>query len=154
MLSSGASWLDDRGKDVLESRSGSLLLESDRLPSPIPGAAEDERGGGKVASLIVKDIHSMPIMQNGVFDRERYPKNLKRLPRVASVNNVMVRVGELSRSTRLLSRVETCVKRGEAEIRPCPNRLFINRAARPGNAFLPWGLYFKRFEYVLTYFIL
>jgi hypothetical protein len=43
------------------------------MPSSEAGEAE-ERGGGKVASLIVVDIHNIPISKMVYFCREEYTK--------------------------------------------------------------------------------
>ena len=110
----------------------SLPLESGRLPSPIQGAAEEERGGSKVASLILKDIYSMTILQRVYLIAKKYPENSERLWRVVGLN-VMMRVeGTVTVDPHVKSRLD--VKRDEAEIRPCPNRLFINTTTRPSNA--------------------
>ena len=57
------------------SNSASPSLESARWCSSDTGAAEEERGGrGKVASLIVEDIHSIPMLRTNYCSREQYLK--------------------------------------------------------------------------------
>jgi hypothetical protein len=62
-------------KDV--SNSPSPELESDRCAASAVGAAEEERGGGKVASLIVMDIHNMPIPKYGISIGEEYRERIR-----------------------------------------------------------------------------
>jgi hypothetical protein len=54
------------------SNSPSPELESDRLPASAAGTREEERGGGKVASLIVEDIHNIPVGIMRYFCKEEY----------------------------------------------------------------------------------
>ena len=53
----------------------SFPLEPGRLPLPIPGAVEEERGGDKVASLIPKNTHNMPMIRIVYLEGEKYLKN-------------------------------------------------------------------------------
>jgi hypothetical protein len=66
----------DWSRDV--SGSHSAELESARWdPSATTRAAGEERGGGKVASLIVEDIHNIPIRRMVYFCRQEYLKEFK-----------------------------------------------------------------------------
>lgn len=75
VLSSLAAESGDWSRDV--SNSPSPELESARECPSEAGEAEEERGGGgKVASLIVEDIHNIPIRRMVYFCREEYLKRV------------------------------------------------------------------------------
>jgi hypothetical protein len=75
-LSSLAADAVDWSRDV--SYSPSPSLESARWYPSDTGPAEEERGGGgKVASLIVEDIHSIPMLLIEYFSREEYLKVIR-----------------------------------------------------------------------------
>jgi hypothetical protein len=72
MLSSLAAESGDWSSDVSNSPSPELESARER-----PSEAEEERGGGgKVASLIVEDIHNIPIHRMVYFCREEYLKRV------------------------------------------------------------------------------
>ena len=74
------------------SNSASPSLESARWCSSDTGAAEEERGGrGKVASLIVEDIHSIPMLRMENFEQKIISQsNMNRFLGIGIRNDVVV----------------------------------------------------------------
>jgi hypothetical protein len=60
------------------------------LPSPVAGATEEERGGGRVASLIVTDIHNIPNYEGGISIEKKDRSAQMEFSSVAGLNNVVI----------------------------------------------------------------
>jgi hypothetical protein len=56
----------------------------------VAGATEEERGGGRVASLIVTDIHNIPNYEGGISIEKKDGSAQMEFSSVAGLNNVVI----------------------------------------------------------------
>jgi hypothetical protein len=76
------------------SKSPSPELESDGGPVSVDGGGDEERGGGKIASLIVIDIHNILMRRMAYFCNEEYLKRISGSPKMLE-KQLMLQDGKL-----------------------------------------------------------